>query len=77
MIKFATKQLSNGIPRPCIRIMPMVLSLTESGTLAISAAKALTAKAWAQCCQMAKFDCAPTPSTLAQSQERKGPNFAV
>ena len=36
-----------------------------------------------QCCQMAKFDpflsldCAPTPSTLAQSKERKGSNFAI
>ena len=35
------------------------------------------------CCQMAKFDpflsldCASTPSTLAQSKERKGSNFAV
>ena len=26
-----------------------------------------------QCCQMAKFD----PSTLAQSKERKGSNFAI
>ena len=23
------------------------------------------------------MDCAPTPSTLAQSKERKGPNFAI
>ena len=36
-----------------------------------------------QGCQMAKFDpflsldCAPTPSTLAQSKERKGSNFAA
>ena len=33
-----------------------------------------------QGCQMAKFDpldCAPTPSSLAQSKERKGSNFAV
>ena len=29
-----------------------------------------------QCCQMAKFD-PPTPSTLAQSKERKGSNFAA
>ena len=34
-------------------------------------------------CQMAKFDpflsldCAPTSSTLAQSNERKGSNFAI
>ena len=28
-----------------------------------------------QGCQMAKFD--PTPSTLAQSKERKGSNFAI
>ena len=26
---------------------------------------------------MAKFDCATTPSTLAQSKERKGSNFAI
>ena len=38
---------------------------------------------FAQGCQMAKFDpflslvCAPTPSTLAQSKERKGSNFAA
>ena len=36
-----------------------------------------------QCCQIAKFDpflsldCAPTPSTLAQSKERKGSNFVI
>ena len=36
-----------------------------------------------QGCQIAKFDpflsldCAPTPSTLAQSKERKGSNFAI
>ena len=36
-----------------------------------------------QGCQMAKLypflslDCAPTPSTLAQSKERKGSNFAI
>ena len=36
-----------------------------------------------QGCQMAKFDpflsldCAPTPSALAQSKERKGSNFAI
>ena len=28
-------------------------------------------------CYAAKFDCAPTPSTLAQSEERKGSNFAI
>ena len=31
-------------------------------------------------CQMAiysQMDCAPTPSTLAQSKERKGSNFAI
>ena len=38
---------------------------------------------WKQCCRIAKFDpflsldCAPTPSTLAQSKERKGSNFAI
>ena len=36
-----------------------------------------------QCCQMAKFDpflsldCAPMPSTLAQSKVRKESNFAI
>ena len=30
---------------------------------------------WSQGCQMVKF--APTPSTLAQSKERKGSNFAA
>ena len=65
--------------------MPITILTRAAACLHLSIPRipACHACIYAHCCQMAKFDpflsldCAPTPSTLAQSKERKGSNFAI
>ena len=68
---------------PCSVLLPLsAISLNAYSRLSsvrpsVKGPKLRSSRPFSQCYQMAKFDCAPTPSTLAQSKERKVSNFAA